>query len=391
MIAALRKLQTFAWPKRISVRLSWHRLQTWTERIVSRCFDTDSGRALSLSLLLHVVVGAWAAVSYFHVETEPRLATTMNASFDEDSHQSGLPIEFSTLAPSAESHADGGSAGATKLLAMLAPNPDITDPLADVEFNAVDLQSEVSSNLGATIGAASSHSQASSSQGKKKQTGNGSGIGKGIGNGVGDGKQFFGMASEGKSFVYVLDCSMSMNHPHDSDAKTRFKRLKLELTNSINHLKPDQEFFIVFFNHEAIAMPANGMVPAVSENQARYLNWMQQITAVGDTDPTVALEIALKLRPDVIYFLTDGAFSPDANEIVRSIKQSRSIIHTFTFEQNLTKKQQAGIELMRQKKHSTAMLKLGENTYRQTREIFIADQVMHDIATHNGGKFHVIP
>jgi hypothetical protein len=245
--------------------------------------------------------------------------------------------------------------------------------------------------LGASAGTALNASVTGNTKGKKKQTGNGSGAGNGIGNGIGDGKQFFGMASEGKSFVYVLDCSMSMNHPHDSEAKTRFKRLKLELTNSVNHLKPDHEFFIVFFNHEAIAMPANGMVPAVAENQSRYLNWMQQINAVGDTDPTAALEIALRLRPDVIYFLTDGAFSPDANDIVRSIKQTRSAIHTFTFEQNLTKKQQAAMELLRQKKHNTAILKLGENTYRQTREIFIADQVMHDVAAHNGGQFHVIP
>ncbi len=389
MITALRKLRTFEWPRRIPVRLLLLRLQKWAERIVSRCIDTDSGRALSLSLLLHAVVVSWAAVSFLQVEREPSFSAAMNAAFDSDIGLPGLPIEISALAP--EPQTDGGSSGSTPLLAMLAPNPEIVDPLADVELNAVDLHSEVSSNLGAAIGAASNNGLTGSTKGRKKQAGNGHGVGTGIGNGIGNGKQFFGMGSEGKSFVYVLDCSMSMNHPHDSEAKTRFKRIKLELVNAVNHLKPDQEFFIVFFNHEAISMPANGMVAAVPENQARYLNWMQQVTAVGDTDPTAALEIALKLRPDVIYFLTDGAFSPDANEIVRSIKQSRSIIHTFTFEQNLTKKQQAGIELMRQKKHSTAILKLGENTYRQTREIFIADQVMHDVATHNGGQFHVIP
>ena len=391
MIAALRKLRALEWPRRIPIRLSLLRFQNGCGLLLSRCLETDTGRALSLSLLLHVVVGAWAAVSYFHVEHEPRLSTVMNATFDSDSGQAAVAIEFSSLAQASDSLADGGSSGTTPLLAMLAPSPDVADPLADVELNTSDPQTEVSSNLGATIGPVSNNGVAGNAKGKKKQTGSGTGIGKGIGNGIGDGKQFFGMASEGKSFVYVLDCSMSMNHPHDSDAKTRFKRLKLELMNSVNHLKPDQEFFIVFFNQEAIAMPANGMVPAVPENQTRFLNWMQQINAVGDTDPTAALEIALRLRPDVIYFLTDGSFSPDANEIVRSIKQSRSIIHTFTFEQNLTKKQQAGIELMRQKKHSTAMLKLGENTYRQTREIFIADQVMHDIAAHHGGTFHVIP
>ncbi len=358
---------------------------------MSRFLDTDSGRALSLSLLLHVVVIAWAAVSCFHVEHEPHLVTTINAAFDSDSGLPGLPIELSSLAQATEPHTDGGSLGASTLLTMLAPNPEIADPTADIELDVVDLNSLINSNWGAVIGAASNNALTGNTKGRKKLAGNGHGVGTGLGNGIGNGKQFFGMASEGKSFVYVLDCSMSMNHPHDSEAKTRFKRMKLELINSITHLKPDQEFFIVFFNHEAFSMPANGMVAAVSENQSRYLNWVQQAQAVGDTDPTAALEIALRLRPDVIYFLTDGAFSAEANDIVRSIKQSRSIIHTFTFEQNLTKKQQAGIELMRQKKMSAAMLKLGENTYRQTREIFVADQVMHDIAANNGGKFHVIP
>ena len=223
MIAALRKLRTIGGPRRISVRLFWHRLQVWTERIVSRCIDTDSGRALSLSLLLHVVAGAWAAVSYFHVETEPRLTTTMNATFDSDSQQSGLPIEFSSLTPAPEPQTDGGSSDSTPLLAMLAPNPEIVDPLADAELDAVDLFSEVSSNLGATVGAANNNSQTGNSKGKKKQAGNGGGIGKGVGNGIGDGKQFFGMASEGESFVYVLDCSMSMNHPHDSNHTPRVR------------------------------------------------------------------------------------------------------------------------------------------------------------------------
>ena len=174
---------------------------------------------------------------------------------------------------------------------------------------------------------------------------------------------------------------------HESPAR----QLKLELINSIANLKPDQKFFIVFFNHEPIPMPADGPVSAVAENQQQYLAWMQQVPALGDTDPTGALQIALRLHPDVIYFLTDGSFSRDANDIVRSIRQSRSKIHTFSFAPMLSNKQLEGLELMRKKKMSAALLKLGENTYRQTREIFTAEQVLHDLANHNGGTFNVIP
>jgi hypothetical protein len=117
---------------------------------------------------------------------------------------------------------------------------------------------------------------------------------------------------------------------------------------------------------------------------------MEQVPAKGDTDPTAALHIAMRLRPDVVYFLTDGCFSRDANEIVEKIQQPRTVIHTFAFEPWLTAKERAGLELMRQKKTSAAMNKLGEATYRRTREIFVAEQVMQGLAAHNRGQYHVI-
>jgi len=391
VIAALQKLRMIGWSNwGTVVRHRWRSFVQKLKTFQYRCLATNSGRALTISLLLHATFASWAALSFYQVRKDSTLDHQVIAAFDMASTQTEFPLPIMTLAQEPETVTNGGSSGSP--ISALAPDPTLIDPLAmdnAVTTNAIDLNSVIAANLGSAVSNASD--RIGNGKGRGKGEGIGNGIGSGIGNGKGNGKQFFGMPIEGKSLAYVLDCSLSMNHPHDSDAKTRFGRIKQELINAISHLKPDQEFFIVFFNHEAIPMPANGMVAANSENQSKYLYWMQQVTAVGDTDPTAALEIALRLRPDVIYFLTDGAFSTEANEIVRSIKQSRSIIHTFTFEQNLTKKQQAGIELMRQKKHSTAMLKLGENTYRQTREIFIADQVMHDIAAHNGGKFHVIP
>ena len=60
------------------------------------------------------------------------------------------------------------------------------------------------------------------------------GTGNGRGDGTGDGDGFFGISpAVGQKIVYVVDKSRSMNHPHDSEAKTRFRRLKIELVNSI--------------------------------------------------------------------------------------------------------------------------------------------------------------
>ncbi len=285
----------------------------------------------------------------------------------------------------APSPVDGGSTGGF-LPEYHSPEPDVPIP-SQTTLASLNWNTTADSDLSRTVGAPTN----------PRGSGMGRGQGRGIGNGKGnsreggDGKSFFGMASEGKSFVYVLDSSLSMNHPHDSDAKTRFRKMKMELMNSLSHLRPDQEFFILFFNHEAVPMPAERMVSAAPENKQYYLDWVEQVPAKGDTDPTAALLMALRMRPDVIYFLTDGCFSGPANDIVKGIQQSRTTIHTFVFENWLTEKQHAGLELMRQKKVSAAMTKLGEATYLRMREILVAEQVMQGLSQNNGGKYHVIP
>jgi len=161
----------------------------------------------------------------------------------------------------------------------------------------------------------------------------GGGIGAGEGNASGDGvgKGFFGIHALGQSFVYVVDCSKSMNRPHPSEAKTRFRRLKLELVKSIATLKPDMKFFIIFFNRHALPMPARSLQPALPLNQNQYLRWAATVRAQGDTDPREALSYALRLRPDIIYFLTDGDFQHSVVQDLKKLQQKNVDIHTFAF------------------------------------------------------------
>lgn len=338
---------------------------------------------MAASLLLHLSLLACAAFSMLPASggSQEAILDSIWADLPDGGETAIEILAGEAAAPSLD---DGGSIGGF-LPEFRKLEPDVPNP---ARSSVVSLNLEAASNVDLSRSVGAPVNPAGTGFGR----GAGQGSGNGIGNGKqgGDGKSFFGLAAEGKTFVYVLDCSLSMNHPHDSEARTRFGRLKLELLNSISQLKPDQSFFIVFFNHEAIPMPADHLVSAVPENLQHYLGWMAQVQARGDTDPTAALQLALRLRPDVIYFLTDGCFSRDANDIVQAIKQPKTVIHTFAFEPWLTDKQRAGIELMRQKKASAAMQKLGEATYRRTREIFVAEQVLQGLAEHNGGKYHVI-
>lgn len=340
--------------------------------------NRPSGRAVAVSLILHLALAMCAALSLLPSASQFR-EIIFETEWVAPKDAQEATIEMAASAAVAPPTRDGGSVGSL-MPEFRAVEANVANPL-QTTFASLSADELANADLSRAVGP----------PGRSAGPGFGRGHGNGVGNGQGDGKSFFGLAAEGKSFVYVLDCSLSMNHPHDSDAKTRFRRMKMELANSLSHLRPDQEFFIVFFNHEAIPMPAERLVSAAPENQQRFLAWVDEVPAFGDTDPTAALAMALRMRPDVIYFLTDGCFSGPANDIVKSIHQSRTTIHTFVFETWLTEKQRAGLELMRQKKSSAAMTKLGEATYRRMREILTAEQVMQGLAASNGGKYHVIP
>lgn len=159
----------------------------------------------------------------------------------------------------------------------------------------------------------------------------GSGHGEGNGNGDGAGSGFFGSGSTAQSVVFVLDASASMNERHGSEAKTRFGKLKLELLHSVSRMHKDLSFFIFFFNDGPIPMPADTLQPATPELQTKYMEWMAGVRAQGSTDPRLALTAALELKPDAIFFLTDGVFEPKVRRDLRKLRQNQTVIHTIGF------------------------------------------------------------
>jgi len=183
----------------------------------------------------------------------------------------------------------------------------------------------------------------------------GQGTGIGVSQGAGTGTEFFGIDANVGSVVFVVDCSGSMNRPHDSDAKTRFRRLKFELIKSIGNMKPSTRFFIVFFNDRAHPMPAPGLQTATAQMQQHYLKWMAKIPAGGETDPRAALHLALLMSPEAIYFLTDGSFAYKIDQELLKLHQRRVAIHTFAF---------------------------GDRG---------AEIIMKALANNNGGRYHFVP
>lgn len=227
----------------------------------------------------------------------------------------------------ADPDAGGASAGAAVFEHLQhqvedVPPIDITElpPLSNPDGDTIDPQSftELVSLAGrAGAGAAG-------------PSGRGEGSGDSFGSGTG-GSAFFGQQVQGRRVVYVVDASRSMNHPHPGPMKTRFGRVKLELIRSISRMTPEQQFFIVYFNDRALPMPANAMAVATPAARDKFLRWAAQIRADGFTNPEQALALALRLRPDVIYFLTDGNFPARIVKQVAEANQNRVVIHTIGF------------------------------------------------------------
>jgi len=146
----------------------------------------------------------------------------------------------------------------------------------------------------------------------------GGGTGKG-------GASFFGLEARGQKFVFVVDRSGSMTGP-------KLDAAKAELIRSVRALARDAKFYTIFFNHTHMAMPADDLVAATEGSKRRHFTWVSGVTAGGGTNPVSAMKLALSLKPDVIWLLSDGIFHANAVAAIRSANPGARVqVHTLAF------------------------------------------------------------
>lgn len=145
---------------------------------------------------------------------------------------------------------------------------------------------------------------------------------------AGGSSEFFEIRAQGGRFIYVVDCSQSMQ-------PERFARASKELLESIEALKPTQSFFVIFFATEAYPQcypnVETKLAQATKSNKRRIAQWVGGFAFSGGTDPSGALAIALALEPDAIYLLSDGEFDPEIADNTSSLNVRRIPIHTLAF------------------------------------------------------------
>lgn len=115
--------------------------------------------------------------------------------------------------------------------------------------------------------------------------------------------ELFGLRGRGTRFVYVIDRSASMQGLPLAAARR-------ELIASLQPLQATHQFQIIFYNQQPRIMSVHGGLPqlvfADEEGKRLAASFLEGIFAEGGTDHMRALELALRLVPDVLFFLTDG-------------------------------------------------------------------------------------
>jgi hypothetical protein len=151
--------------------------------------------------------------------------------------------------------------------------------------------------------------------------------------------EFCGVEGGGNHFVYLIDSSGSMG-----DA---FVSARAEVLASVGALKQNQRFYVVFFDAESDYMRLSNpsrdeprSANASPENQAALKRWAMRIAMDRGRAPYDALRFALKLRPDVIFLLSDGEFPQGIEDLLREENKVEnlfgdshpiSIVHTIGY------------------------------------------------------------
>ena len=146
----------------------------------------------------------------------------------------------------------------------------------------------------------------------------------------------FGVKGTGSKFVYVFDRSGSM----DGFQSRPLAAAKSELVKSLASLEPIHQFQIIFYNERtSIFNPYRPSAPRLifgdEQHKALAKQYVRSIAASGGTHHIEALKLALRMSPDVIFFLTDAAdprLTPDElDDIRRRNGRLGAAIHAIEF------------------------------------------------------------
>jgi hypothetical protein len=175
--------------------------------------------------------------------------------------------------------------------------------------------------------------------------GTGSGAGEagsgGFSSGLGDGSGRLGQAGvwrlsiQANKVAYVVDFSGSIIVAVDD--------LKRELKRSIGRLQPTQSFNVVLFYSggggadEKVRTESfkPKLEPADEATRREFFDWIDKKAPRGMTEPLEAIKRALALKPEAVFFFSDGDFDEAlVAEIERANRLAKARIYCLVFNEH---------------------------------------------------------
>ncbi|MEQ1903262.1 MAG: hypothetical protein ABL888_03640 [Pirellulaceae bacterium] len=145
--------------------------------------------------------------------------------------------------------------------------------------------------------------------------------------------EVFGVKGTGSEFIYLFDCSASM----EGFEARPLRAAKKQLLASLDSLGPLQRFQMIFYNHQTkvFAPPGERATMFFGEEKIKRqaVRFVESIRGDGGTDHLQALKYALQLSPDVIFLLTDaeGGFTAAELSQIASWNRGGTVINAIEF------------------------------------------------------------
>jgi hypothetical protein len=129
----------------------------------------------------------------------------------------------------------------------------------------------------------------------------------------------FGIEGHGYKFVYVFDRSDSMG----ALDRLPIRAAKAELIASLKSLDRTHQFQVIFYNQEPYLFQhgdQKGRLNFATERNKEFARrFVEGIEPSGSTSHTKALDLAVRLHPEVIFFLTDADTPRLSNHEIKRI------------------------------------------------------------------------
>ena len=236
--------------------------------------------------------------------------------------------------PSVNSEADASGPPGAAARGSNAAAPDVPDSVIDLDAVLGDMKASAATGRGGGSGRVDDPilgiGGAMSGVGTQSQLG-----APGVADGSETSTAVFGVTGSGSSFVYVFDRSDSMN----GFGGRPLRAAKRELLSSLQTLTDRQQFGIVFYNERPDTFAASagrgGLQFAEDAMVDAAVGYVGSINAYGGTRHLDAVLAALRLAPDVVFFLTDADTPRLSRSDLRMIRSraasSGTTIHAIEF------------------------------------------------------------